>query len=85
MPSALLPQDIEGDGLTWTGADARAPFFLAERTIRESVAQGFEIVALSAFPASMASIGSQLVVRQWQRRGARARLNCGSKKRGSGG
>jgi hypothetical protein len=56
--------------------------FLAERTIRESVAQGFEIVALGAFPASMASIGSQLVVRRRLRRGAvrarRARLWCGS-------
>jgi hypothetical protein len=43
---------------------------LAERTIRESVAQGFEIAALGALPASMASIGSQLVVRQRRRRGA---------------
>ena len=48
---------------TWTGADARAPFFLADCTIQESVAQGFEIVALGAFPASISSIGSQLVVR----------------------
>ena len=54
--------------------------FLAERTIRESVAQGFEIVALGAFPASMASIGSQLGVRQRRRRGAaRARARgCGN-------
>ena len=47
---------------------------LAERTIRESVAQGFEIAALGALPASMASIGSQLVVR----RGARAARGCGA-------
>jgi hypothetical protein len=50
--------------------------FLAERTIRESVAQGFEIVALGAFPASMASIGSQLAARRGAR--ARARLWRGS-------
>ena len=46
------------------GCGCSGSFSLADRTIQESVAQGFEIVALGAFPASISSTGSQLVVRQ---------------------
>jgi len=55
------------------GCGCSGSFFLADRTIQESVAQGFEIVALGAFPASISSTGSQLVVRQRACARARAR------------